>query len=451
MENIMEKSELFRIEVEQAVLSTLMLDEDKFDLAKDLLSHKDFYLKQHQDIFKTLDFLYEQRKGVDSITLTSYLMNTNNDRELSEYVFEMIENAHNSPNFFSHIEIVKNLSTRRRIFNLSNDMKNQALNKSIKEEHILDAVDSELFSIMCKSEVEQKQKGGDYLRRLIQRRQDVLDGKSSARIKTGYSQFDEMTGGLDYGSLVIVGARPSVGKTTFSLNLIKNIAIEQQIPSIVFSLEMRFDQIQDKLLSSMADIKLQNIRNSSYTVEEEEKIARYATVINEDRVEIYDNSKLTVSKIRSIARRTNAELAKKGKRLELIFVDYITLIATPPSEMRVRLQRNQEIEQISQGLKSLAKELNIVVIAAAQLNRNLESRADKRPMLSDLKESGSLEQDADLVLLLHREERFAHGEDREAVKGKAEVIIAKNREGQTGIINMKFIPEFCKFVEVFDG
>jgi len=428
------------IEAEQSVLGGLMLDNSAWDQVADRLHADNFYRHEHRLIFIAMAKLVENSKPLDVLTVTEAL------RELNEldqvggevFLFELANNTPSAANIGAYADIVRERFILRGLITAAGNITESAFNpqgRSIVE--LLDIAERTVFSISGQSTgrgsgpVNVK----EYLAKTMDRIDTLFHSNTSITgLPTGYTDFDEMTSGLQPSDLVIIAGRPSMGKTTFAMNIAEHIAIKSKKPVLIFSMEMPGESIVMRLLSSLCRIDQLRIRTGKLSDEDWPRISSTVSMLSESPLYIDDTPALSPAEMRARARR----LAKEHGQLGAIVVDYLQLMQVAGHSEN----RTAEISEISRSLKSLAKELEVPVLALSQLNRGLEQRADKRPVMSDLRESGAIEQDADLIVFIYREEVY---NDNSPDKGTAEIIIAKQRNGPIGKFRLTFMGQFTCF------
>lgn len=427
------------IEAEQAVLGGLMLDGRAFDQIGDRVKEGDFYRADHRLIFAVMTKLSVQNSPIDVLTVTEALRQM---KELENaggeiYMFEMANNTPSAANVGAYADIVRERSVLRQLIHISHDIAESAFNTEGRSStELLDLAEREIFKV-----AEQTLKEGgpinvnEFLVKTMARIDLLANSKDPLTgISTGYYEFDKMTSGLQKSDLVIIAGRPSMGKTTFAMNIAEHAIIKSQAPVLVFSMEMPGESIVMRLLSSLCRIDQTRIRSGKLEDEDWPRISSTIGLLSESKLFIDDSAALSPSEVRARARRH----VKEHGELGLIVIDYLQLMQVPGFSEN----RTAEISEISRSLKSLAKELKVPVIALSQLNRSLEQRADKRPVMSDLRESGAIEQDADLIVFIYRDEVY---NPTSPDKGMAEIIIAKQRNGPIGKFNLTFLGQFTCF------
>lgn len=427
------------IDAEQSVLGGLMLDARTWDQIADRLRENDFYRNEHKLIYRCMMRLTENAVPIDVLTVSESL------RELHEleqaggevYLFELANNTPTAANIVAYADIVRERAVLRRLIAAANDIANNAYNvqgRSIVE--LLDAAERSVFSI---AEQGARNEGPVNIKDFLAKTMDKIDTLFHATnpitgMPTGYHDFDEMTSGLQSSDLVIIAGRPSMGKTVLGINIAEHVAIKSRAPVLIFSMEMPGEAIVMRMLSSLCRIDQLRIRTGKLTDEDWPRISSTVSMLSDAPLFIDDTPALSPAEMRARARR----VAKEHGQLGLIVVDYLQLMQIPGYGEN----RTAEISEISRSLKTLAKELKVPVIALSQLNRGLEQRADKRPVMSDLRESGAIEQDADLIVFIYRDEVY---NDNSPDKGTAEIIIAKQRNGPIGKVRLTFMGQYTCF------
>lgn len=427
------------IDAEQSVLGGLMLDNRAWDLIIDRVRESDFYRHDHRLIYGVMAKLSQQNKPLDVLTVAEAL------KELHEldnaggevYLYELANNTPTVANIAAYADIVRERSVLRQLIATANDIAGSAFNPQGRSStELLDAAEREVFAI---SEQGARVGGPTNIKEFLTKTMDRIDvlfqsNNPITGIATGYHDLDDMTSGLQPSDLVIIAGRPSMGKTMLATNIGEHVAIKERKPVLIFSMEMPGEAIVMRLLSSLCRIDQLRIRTGKLLDEDWPRISSTVSVLSDSPFFIDDTPALSPAELRARARR----VAKEHGQLGLIIVDYLQLMQVPGSSEN----RTAEISEVSRSLKSLAKELKVPVIAISQLNRSLEQRADKRPVMSDLRESGAIEQDADLIAFIYRDEVY---NDNSPDKGTAEVIIAKQRNGPIGKVRMTFLGQFTRF------
>ena len=431
----MQKNLPCALEAEQSVLGSILIDPNCFADLTEIIHADDFYLDEHGEIFYAMQDLFAKSREIDLVTLIDTLVSRGvyNEEESKKYIKVIAQTVPSAANVLDYAKIVREKSLLRSLIGAADEIRETAFSAQGDVKDIIDSAEAKVFSIAQGSE----SKGFVHIREAISRtyeRLDLLarDKDAASGTPTGFSALDRTIVGLGEGDLVLIGARPGMGKTSFAMNVATNIAKSSQKNVCVFSLEMSAEQLASRMLSSEALVDSYAIRSGNLTTDQYKKLADAAADLSESNILIDDTTGITVTRMKAKLRRV--------KNLGLVVVDYLQLMqGERNSDNRVL-----EVGDISRGLKILAKELKIPVICCAQLSRGPESRTDKRPMLSDLRDSGAIEQDADIVMFLYRDEYYkAPGEGEQSI---AECIVAKNRHGSTGTVKLGWIGQFTKFI-----
>ena len=428
------------IEAERALIGGIFYNEDIFDEVRDIVKPEDFYKVEYTTIFKVMEELYSESKGIDPILINDELKKLKNREELMEALNEIVENVVGSYNLIEYANSIKQKAMLRRLGNIGTKITESAYKDDRAAEDIVDEAEAMVLNLSNKilknSIVNMKMAGVEETRRLD--RITSNRGKTLG-IPTGFVDLDRMTSGLNNSDLIILAARPAMGKTAFALNLVLNAAKEKKAV-LVFSLEMGADQLYRRLLCMEAGIEQEKLKNGYLDDEDWNKYTLGTSTLANTEIFVADLPNTNILEIRSYARKM-----KSRGQLDLIVIDYLQLIN---GGMKTNEDsRQQEISNISRALKGLARELEIPIVALSQLSRAVEGRMDKRPMLSDLRESGAIEQDADIVAFLYREDYYIPNTEN---KGITELIIAKHRSGATGLIKLNFLIEYSKFTSYTD-
>lgn len=427
------------IEAEQSVLGGLMLDNRAWDQLADRLHEADFYRHDHRLIFRVMGKLASQSSPFDVLTVSEAL------REIHElenaggevYLFELANNTPSVANITAYADIVRERSVLRQLIATANDIASQAFNPQGRNStELLDEAERQVFAI---GEQGARVGGPVNIKEFLAKTMDRIDTLFHSNdpitgVPSGYHDFDELTSGLQHSDLVIIAGRPSMGKTTFAMNIAEHVALKSKLPTLIFSMEMPGEAIVMRLLSSLCRIDQLRIRTGKLKDEDWPRISSTVSMLSEAPLFIDDMPALGPAELRARARR----LTKEHGQLGLIVIDYLQLMQVPGFNEN----RTAEISEISRSLKALAKELNVPVIALSQLNRSLEQRADRRPVMSDLRESGAIEQDADLIVFIYRDEVY---NENSPDKGTAEIIIAKQRNGPIGKVRLTFLGQYTCF------
>lgn len=429
-------------EAEQSVLGGLMLDNERWDQVSERVVESDFFTRAHKSIFGMMQRLVESSRPIDLITLAEAL-EQHNQLELVggfAYLAELSKNTPSAANIAAYADIVRERAVVREMIAAANDIADAGYDPQGRNSaELLDLAESRVFQIAeTRTSKDSGPMGIDTIlektvTRIEQLYQKPHDGVTG--VDTGYTDLNKKTAGLQNSDLIIIAARPSMGKTTFAMNICENAAMTQDKPVMIFSLEMPGEQIMMRMLASMSRVDQTKIRTGQLDDEDWARISSTMGILLEKRnVYIDDSSGLTPTELRSRARR----VFRENDGLSLIMVDYLQLMRVPA----LKDNRTLEIAEISRSLKALAKELQVPVVALSQLNRSLEQRADKRPVNSDLRESGSIEQDADLIMFIYRDEVYNENSEH---KGVAEIILGKQRNGPIGSVRLAFNGRWSRF------
>jgi len=430
-------------DAEQAVLSAMLIDQDAVLRAIEHVDDTMFYAERHRRIFRAMVTITERGSVVDPLTLSEELSRRG---ELDgaggkDYIGFLVDAVPTSANVEYHAKIVREKAILRRLIEVSTTIVAEAFEGKSTANELLDDAESKIFAVSQ----QQTRDGFTRIKELLWPTMERIEalqrgGKTVTGVASGFNDLDELTSGFQPADLIIVAARPSMGKTAFTLNVAQHAAIEHNVPVAFFSLEMSKESLVQRMLTSEARIDAQRLRKGMLRDDDFPRLARAAGILSSAPVWIDDTPGMTLLEMRSKARRL-----KTDSGVGLVVVDYLQLMSGPASSEN----RQQEVSQISRGLKALAKELSVPVIALSQLSRAPEQRTgdNKRPQLSDLRESGAIEQDADLIMFLYRQEFYDGPVDKDgnSLEGKAEVIIGKQRNGPTGIVNLFFQKQFTRF------
>ncbi|MFI4853333.1 MAG: replicative DNA helicase [Candidatus Makana argininalis] len=432
----------YSLEAEQSVLGGLMLDNNKWENISDILISNDFFIYAHRVIFNEMQFLLELKKPIDLITISESL-DQKKKLDISGgfiYLADLSKNTPSISNIDAYANIVREKAIIREMITVAKEIADTGYNtKGKSSDDLLDIAESLVFQISEKriNNSIRPKKIENILEHIVNRIKFLYKNPKNniTGISSGYKDLDDKTYGFQKSDLIIIAARPSMGKTTFAMNICENVSIKENKPVLIFSLEMTVEQIMIKMLSSMSRVDQARIRTGILNDQDWLKISNTIKILLEKKnIYIDDSSELTPTSLRSRARR----IYKENNGLSMILIDYLQLMKVPS----LYDNRNVEIAEISRSLKSLAKELKIPVIAISQLNRSLEQRLDKRPINSDLRESGSIEQDADLIIFIYRDEIYNENSN---MKGIAEIIIGKQRNGPIGKIRLNFNGKISRF------
>lgn len=427
------------VEAEQAVIGGLLLDNSAWEQITGRISENDFYRHDHRLIFNAISALEANNQPFDAVTLSEWLGNAMQLEEAGglAYLGRLAKDTPSAANIVAYADIVRERSVLRQLIAVGTDISRSGYQPEGRgSRELLDDAERRVFQI---ADQEMRSRGGfqdikALLTRTVERIDHLFETEGAITgVATGFDKFDEMTTGLQPGDLIIVAGRPSMGKTTFAMNIAENAAIGAKLPVAVFSMEMPGESLAMRMISSLGRVDQHHIRTGQLTDEDWPRITSAVHMLSETSIFIDDTAAMTPGEIRAKARRI-----KRKQGLGLIVIDYIQLMRVHGSSEN----RATEISEISRGLKALAKELEVPVIALSQLNRSLEQRPDKRPIMSDLRESGAIEQDADLIVFIYRDE--VYNEDSPD-KGTAEIIVAKQRNGPIGKSRLTFLGRYTKF------
>ncbi len=429
----------YSLEAERALIGGIFFDVNSLDEIKYIIKPDDFYQKEHAEIYKAIDNLFSENRGVDPILVVEEIKKSGlkNKEDILEVLANIIDENTSSYNLLEYAELIKEKAMLRKLGQVGMEIAKTAYTDVRTAEEIMDEAEGKVLNlsknILKNNIVDMKTAGLEEMRR--------IDNVSKNRgktlgIPTGFIDLDRMTSGLNNSDLIILAARPAMGKTAFALNLALNAAKEKK-NVLIFSLEMPVQQLFQRLLAMESGISQNKLRNVYIEEDEWNKLTVATTSLSNMKIYVADLPYTNVLEIRSYARNMKAQ-----DKLDLIIIDYLQLINGTGKGRGSEASRQQEISDISRALKGLARELDVPVIALSQLSRAVESRVDRRPMLSDLRESGAIEQDADIVAFLYREEYYIPDTEN---KGITELIIGKHRNGATGTIKLNFLSEFTKF------
>lgn len=438
----------FSERAETAVLGGMLIDRDAVTRVIEVLSDGMMYREGNRRIFRAMIRLFERGDVIDVITIAEELKNTG---ELDssgglDYLGRLLDAVPTAANIEYHANIVREKALLRRLVEQASQIIRDVYDQGeLQVEEILDQAEARIFQVA----ESHKREGFVWIKEILWETMEHIDELQHTKggitgVATGFTDLDRMTTGFQKGDLVIIAARPSMGKTAFALNVAAEAAIKHNHPVAIFSLEMSSQQLVQRLLCAEGRIDAQKLRRGRMSPEEHQRLGAAAGHLNTAPIWIDDQPGSNVLEIRAKARRIQSDLRSDGKDLGMLVIDYMQLMSgTGQSESRV-----QEVSQISRGLKALARELEVPLIALSQLSRGPEQRTDKRPMLSDLRESGSIEQDADVVMFLFRPEYYASAENRQELEGKAELIVSKQRNGPTGVVPLYFHKAHTRFESV---
>lgn len=431
------------LEAEQAVIGGLLLDNTAFDRVADLLRPDDFYRGDHRQIYTAITSLIDKAHPADVVTVHEALSTIGKAEEIGGLIYlnRLAQDTPSAANIRRYAEIVRDRAILRRLIAVADDIANQALNPQGRDTRsLLDEAESKIFNI---NEEGARGRSGfqslpDLLSQVVDRIGQLYDQSNHSGITgvpTGFTDLDKMTSGFQPGDLVIVAGRPSMGKTAFSLNIGEHVAVDQSLPVAVFSMEMGATQLAMRMVCSVGRLDQQRVRTGQLVDDDWPRLTNAIQKMQDSQLYIDETPGLNALELRSRARK----LSRQCGQLGLVIVDYLQLMSSASASGE---NRATEISEISRSLKGLAKELQCPVIALSQLNRSLEQRPNKRPVMSDLRESGAIEQDADVIIFIYRDEVYNPDSPE---KGTAEIIIGKQRNGPIGTVRLTFLGKYTKF------
>ena len=438
-ENVIKRQMPRSDEAEQSVIGSMIIDREAIVVASELISSEDFYNKQYGILFDTMVELNEEGLPVDLITLQNRLKEKDVPPEVSslEFVRDLMNVVPTSANIKYYANIVAEKSTLRKLIRLNEEIANTCYVGKESLEFILEDTEKKIFQIV------QKRNTGDFvpIRQVVMNAMDKIETSAKNKgsvtgIPTGFTDLDYRTAGMQPSDLVLIAARPSMGKTAFVLNIAQSVAFKQNLPVAIFSLEMSKEQLVNRMFSLESSVDAQKLRTGQLNDQEWERLIESAGVIGKSKLIIDDTPGISISELRSKCRKFKLE-----QGLSMIIIDYLQLMTGSGRSD----SRQQEISDISRSLKAVARELSVPVLALSQLSRAVEQRPDHRPMLSDLRESGAIEQDADVVMFIYRDDYYNHDSEK---KGISEIIIAKQRNGPIGTVELAWLPEYTKFANL---
>ena len=427
------------VEAEQSVIGAMLMDQEAIIKASEIISGDDFYQHQYGIVFDAIVELYNDGKPVDLITLQNLLREKDVPPEISslEFVKDLLTSALTSTNADAYAQIVHEKAVLRKLIKVNEQIANDCYSEKEKLEDILESAEKRIFDIV------QKRNSGDFvpIKDVVLRALDRIEAASRNKgsvtgIPTGFIDLDYKLSGFQPSDFILIAARPSMGKTAFVLNVVDYVSVRKNLPCMVFSLEMSKEQLVNRMLSMESNVDSQKLRTGTLTDSDWDAVVEGIGIIGNSKLIIDDTPGISISELRSKCRKMKLEYG-----LSIVIIDYLQLMSG--SRKGGNDNRQQEISDISRSLKALARELHAPVIALSQLSRACETRTDHRPMLSDLRESGAIEQDADVVMFLYRDDYY--NKDTEH-PNEAEVIIAKQRNGPIGTVNLIWKPEYTKFV-----
>lgn len=427
------------VEAEQAVIGSMLMDKEAVAAASDMLIKDDFYTGQYGILFEAIAQLYAEGKPADLIQVQEKVKQNGAPPEISgmEFLRDILTSVPTSANIRHYAKIVKDKATMRRLIKAAQDIEESCYGGRDELESVLFNAEKNVNAITQTGGSGEFQPIGEVVIEALDRMQAASSaGGKITGIATGFTDLDYKMAGLQNSDLILIAARPSVGKTAFALNIAHNVSVRHDITTAIFSLEMSKLQLVNRIISMESKVDSKNIRTGNLSPSEWASIAEGASNVGMSGLIIDDTPGISIGELRGKCRKL-----KRDNNLGLIIIDYIQLMTGGGKSE----SRQQEVSEISRALKGIARELNVPVVALSQLSRAVESRPDKRPMLSDLRESGAIEQDADVVMFIYRDEYYNKDTDR---KGEAEIIIAKQRNGPTGTVNLAYIADFTKFANL---
>jgi replicative DNA helicase len=439
-ENVIKRILPHNDEAEQSVIGSMIMDREAIVIASELICGDDFYNRQYGILFETMVELNNAGSPVDLVTLQNKLREKDVPPEVSslEFVRDLITAVPTSANIKYYSNIVAEKSTLRKLIRLNEEIANNCYMGKEELEVILEDTEKRIFQIVQKRNTE------DFtpIRTVVMNAMDKIEAASKNNgyvtgIATGFTDLDYRTAGMQPSDLVLIAARPSMGKTAFVLNIAQHVAFKLNLPVAIFSLEMSKEQLINRMFSLESSVDAQKLRTGQLNDQDWERLIESAGTIGRSKLVIDDTPGITVSELRSKCRKLKLEHG-----LSMVIIDYLQLMS---GSGRSTDSRQQEISDISRSLKAIARELGVPVLALSQLSRAVEQRPDHRPMLSDLRESGAIEQDADVVMFIYRDDYYNHDSEK---KGVSEIIVAKQRNGPIGTVELAWLPEYTKFANL---
>lgn len=440
--DVISKAQPNDILAEQAVLGAMLVDKDAVIASIEVLKSEDFYREDNKEIYAAMLELYSIGKSIDMITLKDQLTLRGTLDKVGgiSYIASLVDNVPAVSNVENYIKIVEEKSVIRNLIKTANEIIRNSYSGTEDVDALVEQAEKRIFDVVQ----ERNSRGYASIREILINVFDEIEeisksGQSISGLESGFIDLDAKTSGLNKSALLIVAARPAMGKSAFVLNIASYVAKHQKTPVMIFNLEMSKEEVTKRILCAESEVDSTKVKNATLESEDWLKLGEASGRLSDMPIYIDDTPGLTSAELRAKCRK-----AKLEKNIGLVIIDYLQLMESKNKSS----SRQQEVSEISRSLKILAKELNIPVIALSQLSRATESRTDHRPMLSDLRESGSIEQDADIVMFLHREDYYDANTEK---KNVAEVIIAKNRSGSTGTVELAWIPEYTKFANLYRG
>ncbi len=432
------------IEAEQSVLGAIILDNESLPKVIEILNIDDFYRETHRRLYGAMLSLFEKNEPIDIVTLTDYLRRTDELDSIGglSYLSSLASEVLTSANIKYHAKIIRERALLRSLIQTATHIASRVYEDSLDADEMVDYAEKMIFDIADKRTKTSFYSLKDVIKDTFKMIEHLYDKKEAITgAPSGFKDIDELTSGFQPGDLIIIGGRPGMGKTAFALNIAQHVGIDLKEPVAVFSLEMSKEQLALRMLCAESMVDSSRIRKGFIGKQDWPRLTNAAGRLAESPIFIDDSSAITVLEVRAKARRLKMEHGA----LSLVVVDYLQLMRSRGNFER----REQEISEISRSLKALAKELKVPVVALSQLNRGVESRGDRRPTLADLRESGAIEQDADVIIFLYRDEIY--NKNNPSNKGKAEIIVAKQRNGPTGVVNLTYLADSTRFVDFTDA
>lgn len=435
-------------ELEEAIIGGLMLEKDAVIEVVDILKPESFYKDEHSKIFQAILDLFSNNKAIDILTVSEQLRTNKNLEDVGgpAYLTQLTSRIASAAHIEFHARIVQQKFIQRELIRVSTDIQNKAFDESIDVNDLLDFSEGELFNVAQGNIKKEAAKMNVLVKEAIGRIEEAgkQDG-GMVGVPSGFTALDRMTNGFQPANLIILAARPAMGKTAFVLSMARNMAVDHNKGVAIFSLEMSSIELVNRLISSESEIASGKIRTGQLAEDEWQKLEYRARRLEDAPIYIDDTPAISIFELRAKCRRL-----KRQHDISIIVIDYLQLMTGTPE---TKGNREQEVSGISRALKGIAKELEVPIICLSQLNRSVESRPDKKPQLSDLRESGAIEQDADIVSFIHRPEYYGFTEDENqmSLRGVAEIILAKHRAGSVGDVRLRWIGEFTKFADLEDS
>ena len=428
----------FSLVTEQSLLGSIIIAPEALDDVVQIITPADFYIEEHAQIFMTIKDLFVNSRDIDFVTLVDALVTKGvyNETAAADYITQLVHKGNNALNVKDYAKIIKDKSLLRKLIDVCDEVSEKAYSEEGEAAHLVDYAESLVFEIAQGRDSKNFRHISDVINEVYRNLHEMAEGEAAQGTKTGFSGVDAVLAGMGNSDLILVGARPGMGKTSFALNIATNVAVQTNKAVCIFSLEMSAEQLVSRIISSEAMIDSVALRTGKLDAKQWNEIAKATTRLAGSNILIDDTTGMTVTGMKGKLRRV--------KDLGLVVVDYLGLMQ---SDRRID-NRVNEVAEISRNLKIMAKELNVPVICCAQLSRGPESRTDKRPMLSDLRDSGAIEQDADVVIFLYKDEYYDK-KDTDSDEGSiAEVIVAKNRHGSTDTVKVGWTGRYTKFREL---